>query len=301
MKRGRLPLTALRSFEAAGRHQSFTLAAEELFVSQAAISRQIRELEELLGHDLFLRRHRQVVLTERGQALLGLLTDSFDNMSRILEEIRAAPPDKPLRISVEPSFAACWLVPRLNRFRETFPGIEVMIVSEARMIEFRAGEAEIGIRWSGAASAWPRMQAKLLMRAVMSPVLSPALLAPDGPPPTPADLLEHTLLHEEKRSYWQHWFTAAGLVDVPPQPGPLFAGTSLALDAAARGHGVALGDNVLVEDMLRTGELAQPFETAIPCGAYWLVAPDFERLSPAARVFSDWLQAAFAASKIDLG
>jgi LysR family glycine cleavage system transcriptional activator len=292
MKRGRLPLTALRSFEAAGRHQSFTLAAEELFVSQAAISRQIRELEELLGHDLFLRRHRQVALTERGQALLGLLTESFDNMARILEEIRAAPPDKPLKISVEPSFAACWLVPRLNSFRETHPEIEVMIVSEARMIEFRNGEAEIGIRWSGAASTWPRMQAALLKKAVMSPVLCPSLLAP-GAPPAPADLLGLTLLHEEKRSYWQQWFIAAGLADVPPQPGPLFAGTSLALDAAARGHGVALGDNVLVEDMLREGDLVQPFAASIPCGAYWLVAPDFARLSPAARIFSDWLKAAF--------
>ncbi|MBU6449849.1 MAG: LysR family transcriptional regulator [Rhodospirillales bacterium] len=293
MKRGRLPLTALRSFEAAGRQQSFTLAAAELFVSQAAVSRQIRELEELLGHDLFLRRHRQVMLTERGQALLGLLTESFDDISRILDDIRAAPPDKPLRISVEPSFAACWLVPRLNSFRETYPEIEVMIVSEARMVEFRTGEAEIGIRWSGAASSWPRMQARLLTKAVMSPVLSPNLLKQSASPLTPADLLEHTLLHEEKRSYWQQWYVAAGLPDVPPQPGPLFAGTSLALDAAARGHGVALGDNVLVEDMLRMGDLVQPFETAIPCGAYWLVAPHFERLSPAALVFSNWLQAAF--------
>ncbi|GAN81092.1 LysR substrate-binding domain-containing protein [Acidocella aminolytica] len=294
MKRGRLPLTALRSFEAAGRHQSFTLAAEELFVSQAAISRQIRELEEMLGHDLFVRRHRQVVLTERGQTLLNLLTESFDDISRILEDIRAAPPDKPLQISVEPSFAACWLIPRLNRFRETYPDIEVMIVSEARMIEFRAGEAEIGIRWSGSASSWPRMQAALLVKAVMSPVLSPTLLPQDGTPLTPSDLLALPLLHEEKRSYWQQWFVAAGLPDVPPQPGPLFAGTSLALDAAARGHGVALGDNVLVEDMLRIGDLVQPFETSIPCGAYWLVAPNFDRLSPAAKVFSDWLKAEFA-------
>ncbi len=294
MKRGRLPLTALRSFEAAGRHQSFTLAAAELFVSQAAISRQVRELEEMLGHDLFLRRHRQVTLTERGQALLGLLTDSFDNMSRILEEIRAAPPDKPVQISVEPSFAACWLVPKLNRFRETFPEIEVMIVSEAKLVEFRGGEAEIGIRWSGKASSWPRMQAKLLTKAAMSPVLAPALLEQGAAALTPEGLLEHTLLHEEKRLYWQQWFVAAGLPDVPPQPGPLFAGTSLALDAAARGHGVALGDNVLVEDMLRTGDLVQPFATSIPCGAYWLVAPDFARLSPAARVFADWLLAEFS-------
>ncbi len=293
MKRGRLPLTALRSFEAAGRHQSFTLAAAELFVSQAAISRQIRELEDLLGHDLFLRRHRQVVLTERGQALLGQLMESFDNIARSLEDIRAAPSDRALQISVEPSFAACWLVPRLNRFREAFPEIEVMIVSEARMIEFRAGEAEIGIRWSGAASAWPRMQAAPLAKAVMSPVLSPALLAPGGVPLTPADLLEHTLLHEEKRSYWQQWFIAAGLADIPPQPGPLFTGASLALDAAVRGHGVALGDNVLVEDSLLTGELVQPFETSIPCGAYWLVAPDFSRLSPAAATFAGWLKTQF--------
>lgn len=295
MKHGRLPLTALRSFEAAGRHLSFTLAAEELFVSQAAISRQIRELEGLLGHELFERRHRQVLLTERGQALLSLLSASFDQMAARLEEIRAAPADKPLRISVEPSFAACWLVPRLNRFRSLHPEIDIMILSEARMISFRPGEAELGIRWASAGGDWPRMQAALLVKAVMSPVLAPALLPSH---PAPRDLLAQTLLHEEKRSYWQAWFQAAGLADVPPQPGPLFTGTNLALDAAARGHGVALGDNVLVEDRLRGGELVQPFDISIPCGAYWLAAPDFSRLSPAAQRFCDWLLGEFGAQAV---
>lgn len=293
MKRGRLPLTALRSFEAAGRHQSFTKAAEELFVSQAAISRQVRELEELLGHDLFERRHRQAVLTERGQTLLTRLSASFDEMSQTLEAIRATPPDKPLRITVEPSFAACWLIPRLTRFRAAHPEIEVMILSEAVISQFRAGEAEIGIRWSGQANTWPRIQAEMLSKAVMSPVLAPSLLPKGKARLQPADLLKLTLLHEEKRSYWQSWFDAAGLRDIPPQPGPIFAGTSLMLDAAARGQGVALGDDVLIADMLETGDLIQPFEVSIPCGGYWLVARDFARLSPAARIFTDWLRAEF--------
>src|SRR5690242_259680 len=127
MKRGRLPLTALRSFEVAGRLESFTLAAEELFISQAAVSRQIRELEQLLGEPLFERRHRSVLLTGSGRKLLAVLTPSFDRIDECLEDIRGASMSADLKVSVEPSFAACWLVPRLPEFRKRHPDVEILL------------------------------------------------------------------------------------------------------------------------------------------------------------------------------
>src|SRR5690349_19659508 len=129
MKRGRLPLTAMRSFEAAGRLLSFSRAAEELFVSQAAISRQVRELEAFVGKPLFERLHRRVVLTEAGRLLLEQLTASFDDLDRRLSQILAEPVRADLRVSVEPSFAAGWLVPRLHRFRQRHPDVDLSIES----------------------------------------------------------------------------------------------------------------------------------------------------------------------------
>ncbi|SFL01332.1 LysR substrate binding domain-containing protein [Mesorhizobium albiziae] len=146
MKRGRLPLTALRSFEAAGRHLSFSKAAEELFVSQAAISRQIRELEGFLGRPLFDRLHRRVALTDAGQNLLTQLTISFDDIDRRLSAIAGAPVDNVVKVSAEPSFAACWLVPRLFAFRQLRPDIDIAIDVDPRLVEFRTHEAELALR-----------------------------------------------------------------------------------------------------------------------------------------------------------
>src|ERR1700722_10925056 len=174
MKRGQLPLTALRSFEAAGRHESFTRAAQELFVSQAAVSRQVRELETWLGHALFERRHRQVTITEHGRLLLDQLTSSFDNIDRLLDGMRAGSSETILSISVELSFAACWLVPRLDRFRHRYPDIDVAVDPDPRPAEFRTSKAQLAIRWSETATSWPRVQAERLSDIAMSPVISAA-------------------------------------------------------------------------------------------------------------------------------
>lgn len=181
MKRGRLPLTALRSFETAGRHLSFSRAAEELYVSQAAISRQIRELETFLGRPLFLRLHRRVELTDAGHRLLGRLVRSFDDIDRVLSELAASPAQAVVRVSVEPSLAAVWLVPRLNRFRQLRPDIDVSLEVDPRPIEFRSDQPELALRFSAHATSWPRSEAERLASTVDSPVLSPALLA-SGPP-----------------------------------------------------------------------------------------------------------------------
>ena len=159
MKRGRLPLTALRSFEAAGRHLSFSRAAEELYVSQAAISRQIRELETFLHQPLFFRHHRRVELTDAGRRLLDQLVRSFGDIDNMLSEMEVTSAQSVVRVSVEPSLAAVWLVPRLNRFRAMRPDIDVSVEVDPRPIEFRSDQAELALRFSAHNTSWPRSEA----------------------------------------------------------------------------------------------------------------------------------------------
>lgn len=300
MKRGRLPLTALRSFEAAGRQLSFSRAAEELFVSQAAISRQIRELEHFLRQPLFFRHHRRVELTEAGRRLLDQLVRSFDDIDRLLSDL-AAPAQSVVRVSVEPSLAAVWLVPRLNRFRELRPDIDVSVEVDPRPIEFRSDQAELALRFSAHNTSWPRSEAERLTLTVDSPVLSPGLLASGPPLEKPIDLGRYTLLHEENRQGWARWFEAAGVpADAAPARGPMFADTSLSKQAAQLGHGVALGDLMLVRDELASGALIKPFDIDVASGAYWLVARSLKGLPEPAKAFADWIRAEFAESRRSL-
>jgi len=289
MKRGRLPLTAMRSFEAAGRLLSFSLAAEELFVSQAAISRQIRELEALIGKPLFERLHRRILLTKAGRLLLDQLTASFDEIDLRFTQIIAEPAQAALRVSVEPAFAAGWLVPRLNRFRQQHPEVDVLVDADVRLVEFRANEAELAIRWGATARSWPRTDARHLFDCFTTPVLAPSLLASGPPLGSPADLRHYTLLHEYDRNFWARWFEAAGLPDFPSQKGPVYPTGNQAVQAAKLGHGVSLCDLVTDGDDLRLGTLVRPFELEMPDGAVWLVAPDFRSLTRPAKVFAEWI------------
>ncbi len=297
MKRGRLPLTAMRSFEAAGRLLSFSRAAEELFVSQAAISRQVRELETFIGKPLFERLHRQVVLTEAGRLLLESLTASFDDLDRRLSQLLAEPTRAELRLSVEPSFASGWLVPRLYRFGEQHPDIDVSVDASVRLVEFRTHEAELAIRFAATARSWPRTQARHLFDSRTTPVLAPGLLASGPPLCSPADLRHYTLLHEYDRKYWAQWFQAAGLPDFAWQKGPVYPDSAQVIQAARLGHGVALCDLMLSCEDLRAGTVVRPFDIEVSEGAYWLVAPDLRRLSRPAKAFEDWILAALASTR----
>lgn len=293
MKRGRLPLTALRSFESAGRLKSFTAAAEELFVSQAAISRQIRDLERELGRPLFERVHRGVVLTEHGASLLAVLTASFDNIDTALTDIGHAADVSQVTISSEPTFAALWLVPHLQRFRDLYPNVEVTIESDPRTIEFRANQAEIAIRFSDVRTSWPRTEAIQLVETSMVPVAAPDLIAREKRIAVPTDLRHQTLLHDENRDIWGQWFRLAGLD--PPQNGrgPVLADGALVLQAVLRGHGVGLIDELFAREEIATGRIVSLFDVVFPCGAYFLVARNFSRLSPGAQSFVDWLRSEF--------
>ncbi|RRI02276.1 LysR family transcriptional regulator [Mesorhizobium tamadayense] len=295
MKRGRLPLTALRSFETAGRHLSFSRAAEELYVSQAAISRQIRELETFLRQPLFLRLHRRVELTDAGRRLHDQLVRSFDDIDRVLSELAMTPAQSVVRVSVEPSLAAVWLVPRLNRFRQLRPDLDVSLDVDPRLIDFRGDQPELALRFSAYATAWPRSDAERLASTVDSPVLSPALLASGPPLEKPVDLRHYTLLHEENRQGWARWFEAAGVpADAVPARGPMLADASLSKQAALLGHGVALGDLLQIGDELASGALVKPFEIDVASGAYWLVARNLRDLSEPAAAFADWIRSEFA-------
>lgn len=296
MKRGRIPLTALRSFEAAGRHLSFSRAAEELFVSQAAISRQVRELESLLKTPLFHRLHRKVELTEAGGALLSRITASFDNIDAALTELVQRGGPKTVRVSVEPALASNWLVPRLNRFRELRPDIDVLIDVSPRIVDFHGGGPELALRYSAERTSWPDTQVQKLLDLYDTPMLSPELLRKGPAVERAGDLRRHTLLHEENRRYWDRWFEAAGAeIAAEPIRGPSLADMALVLQAALRGHGVALGCTFLAQDDLESGALVASFPIRIAAGYYWLAARDFNALPEPAQAFAAWVKAEFAA------
>lgn len=298
MKRGRLPLTALRSFESAGRHLSFSRAAEELFVSQAAISRQIRDLEAAVGRPLFERLHRRVELTLVGERLLAQLTRSFDAIDRELSEIVASPKQATVTISVEPSFGRAWLVPRLGAFRELRPDIDVAVEVDARLAEFRGQEIDLAVRYSLVRTDWPRVEAIHLVDVSVCPVMSPDLLAAGRSMRDLAELASHTLLHEDNRRTWSHWLKAAGGDEALAGRGPIFPDAALAAQAAVLAQGVALGDSLLSADDLEAGRLMCPFDLWVPYGGYFLVARDFARLKQPARAFADWLRAEISATRV---
>ncbi|MDG3574944.1 LysR substrate-binding domain-containing protein [Rhizobium sp. YJ-22] len=297
MKRGRLPLTALRSFEAAGRLESITLAAEELFVSQAAVSRQIRGLEDQLGKALFERHHRAIKLTPAGRDLLDVLVACFDRMEGAVQAAALTPMTRALvRISVEPSFAAGRLLPALPQFNAQHPDIDVQVDSDPRLVSFRVNGPVLAVRYAPAARNWPKTQARLLYECEMAVVAAPSLLAEQGMPREPAELLDLPLVHEENRDLWKRWLAAAGLPDTGSERGPIFDDAALVLQSALRGQGVAIVDLTMAREDLLTGRIVRLFEPVLVHGAYFLVARDFQRLAPAARQLADWLSTAFAAS-----
>ncbi len=293
MKRGRVHYRPM--FGAFGKAVTSTSL---VFVSQAAISRQIRELETFLRQPLFERHHRRVELTDAGRRLLAQLVRSFDDIDRLLSELVAVPAQSVVRVSVEPSLASVWLVPRLNRFRQLRPDIDVSLEVDPRLIEFRSDQPELALRFSAHALSWPRSQAERLASTVDSPVLSPALLASGPALEKPIDLARYTLLHEENRQGWARWFEAAGVpADAVPARGPMLADASLSKQAALLGHGVALGDLLQIGGEVAAGALIKPFDIDVASGAYWLVARSLKDLSEPAAALADWLRSEFAESR----
>lgn len=279
------PLNALRAFEAAARHLSFTKAADELHVTQAAVSHQIKALEEWLGLPLFRRINRGLVLTDAGQAYLPPLRDALDSMANATERLFRKDSAGALTISTMPSFAAKWLVMRLGRFQAAHPELDVRLHTTSQLVDFAQQDVDVAIRFGS--GNWPDLRVERLLSEDIFPVCCPRLL------PTlrrPEDLKNHTLLHDDYIITWGSWLTAAGVHGVDATRGQYFTDSALVLQAAMEGHGVALARQVLVADDLAAGRLVRPFDVTLTGEyAYYLAAPHHYFSRPKVKAFREWL------------
>ena len=294
MSRRLPPLGALRAFEAAARHLSFTKAAEELHVTQAAVSHHIKALEQELGLPLFRRFNRRLALTDAGQKYLPPLRDAFELMSVATRRIRDDESSGQLRISTLSSFATKWLIPRLPRFRERQPDIDPMISTSYGLVDFRLEEVDVAIRLGR--GNYPGLHVLHLMDDWAFPVCSPRLRTGTRALREPAHLKHHVLLHDSAVSQdrdapnWRNWLKAAGVTGVAADRGPAYSDTALALQAAVAGNGVALGRRSLVIDDIRAGHLVQPFGPALPTQyAWYLVCSPASAEQRKVHAFRDWL------------
>ena len=289
---GRLPpISALRALEAAARHMSFTRAAHELNVTQSAISHQIKTLEDLWGLKLFRRTVRGVVLTPTGEELAKVTREFFERMTRTLDALRISSSREPLRVDTLQSFAVKWLVPRLGRFHEIHPDIDVWISTHDQLVDFGSDDVDLAIRLGH--GQYPGLHASLLMREEVYPVCTPGFFGQDGLPRTPRDLLEYPLLlrlGEPNHPNWEQWFEAAGLPDVRPVAGPRFPDSNMAIEASKDGLGVALARTAHVAGELASGELIRLFDVACPSSvSYYLVCPEGNEDEPRIAPFRRWI------------
>ncbi|QSQ17705.1 transcriptional regulator GcvA [Myxococcus landrumensis] len=280
------PLGALRAFEAGARHLSFTRAATELRVTQAAISHQVRQLEDWLGVSLFERRGHALTLTRKGLEYLRELTPVFERLSEATTRLSEAE-QGPLRLTVLPSFASCWLLPRLEGFRALHPGVELHLTSAAELWDFLDDRFDIGIR-SGL-GRWTGLKAEPLASEGLSPVCSPAVAKKLR---SPSDLVKVRLIHDTPKDGWRRWLDAAGVKGVDADKGLTFNDAGLVLQAARQGDGVALGRLLLAADDLKAGRLVQPFPKVLPNDfGYWVAHPRPLSSRKDVVLFKDWLLA----------
>ena len=289
MRRRLPPLNTLRVFESGARRLSFTRAAEELHVTQAAVSHQIKALEDWLGTPLFLRLSRGLKLTAAAERYLRDVTAALDLISTATSQLMRPDDRRILSIACFDSFTSTWLLPRLKDFRHQYPDIDLRVLSVDREVDvFERGDVDLEIRYGD--GNWPELSATKLMDEEIFPVCSPALAA--GPPglATAADLKHHTLLHDIMVTDWNAWLDAAGVKDVDGDRGPGFNHSYHVIQAAISGEGVALGRSVLVADALSRGELVRPFPMSIPSTySYYLVSAEPLSDDPVVAAFRAWI------------
>jgi LysR family glycine cleavage system transcriptional activator len=287
----RLPsLNGLRAFEAAARHLSFTKAAEELNVTQTAISHQIKRLEEELGLRLFVRQNRSLTLTAEARDYLPGIRAAFQDLRLATERLKRKENENVLTVSTLTSFATKWLVPRLSRFQELHPTIDVRVTTSMALVDFARDGVDVAVRYGH--GKWAGLRADWLMADELFPVCSPALLKGDVPLRKPEDLAHHTLLHtsHDMEDDWSVWLTAAGLPKLSRQPGLTFDLQFMTVQAAIDGLGVAIGRTAIVESDLAKGRLVAPFEMSLPADAgYYHVCPQTAADTPKIIAFRDWL------------
>lgn len=286
------PLNALRAFESAARHLSFTKAAEELNVTPGAISQQVKLLEETVGTNLFVRDPKGLMLTDSGVAALPSLRDGFDRLAAGARLMTHQKGTGRLAVSVAPSFASKWLVPRLDAFQESYPDIDVYIHADMDVVDFARDDVDLAIRYGR--GTYPDLVTEHLLAEKIVPVCAPTLLTGSAPLATPADLAQHTLLHDSGNdtevSTWAMWLKAAGVEGVEGTRGPKFNQSSLVIEAAVAGRGVALAKYALALADLEAARLVIPFDLTTPTDfAYWMVHPPAKAALKEVKAFKAWL------------
>lgn len=295
------PLSSLRAFEAVARRLSFSRAAEDLHVTPGAVSQQIRSLEQFLGESLFERTRRSVAMTEAAMKMLPEIQAGLETLSRALSRKTIASAGRALTISVAPSFASKWLLPRLADFSERHPDIDLRISATVGLADFKRDKADIAIRLGR--GQYPDLHTELLFGETLAPLCSPALVKAKGSLTRPDDLRKHRLLHdtsipgEIEQSSWERWLALAGAKHVPAHRGTRFSLADLAMQAAIDGAGVVLGRMVLAEGDLAAGRLVRPFKVILPLDvSYFLVMPKANLRRHEVQAFRDWLYAAIKRS-----
>ena len=279
-------LLALRAFDAAARHSSFKEAARELHVTQAAISRHVRGLESDLGRALFRRLHRRVQLTGPGKRLAVELAAGFSQIKRAVDATRVSAVRR-LRISVEPVFAARWLVPRFGRFTAAHPDIEVDLESSEELRSL-GRDTDVAIRFLDSATRKPGGTARKLFAVAGFPVISAAKAAPGSRRRDDRDILGFRLLHDDDGTIWRRWFAASGMTGYDKAKHLYFNDYSLTLTATLRGQGVALSAPIYVRSQLRSGRLKRIGRTPVNFGDYWLLQASDRGSTKARTAFVDW-------------
>jgi LysR family glycine cleavage system transcriptional activator len=295
-KRYRLPpLNVISGFEAAARNLSFTKAADELFITQSAVSKQIKTLEEHLGVALFERRGRELVLTAAGQQLYRTATELLNWLQEETDKLKSGGTVQQVSVTASPGFTSLWLIPRLKRFRVRQPDIDVRISATVDIVQLERKRLDVAIRYCGSEAA-PKGAVRLFDYAAF-PVCSPSLARDRSRPLVkPQDLGAHVLLHDTyvtaQKAYvdWEAWFAAAGLQDLQPAGALYFNHYDQMIQAAVQGQGVALGISPLVQELLQNGSLVAPFATSVgDARACFVIRSPLAAGKPHVDTFIDWL------------
>ncbi|MDV7339764.1 transcriptional regulator GcvA [Terasakiella sp. A23] len=287
-------LNGLKAFEAAARHESFTKAAEELCVTQGAVSHQVKALEAELGLKLFAREPQKLTLTQAGQDYLIVMRDAFDSIAHGTERLLKSQNSQILTLSISPNFASQWLIHRLGRFAEEHPDVDLRVSASMRHTDFTSDDVDIAIRHSD--GNLPGLDVTKLYTETLFPVCSPDLDIK-----TPNDLARYPLLHLDSRDDWLKWLRAAGIEDIDRSRGPILNRATLIIDACVDGQGVALARTGLAAHNLLNGRLVRPFDIdlSVPY-SYWIVCPKQSANLPKIKTFKDWVMKEARAEKARL-
>lgn len=285
MTRRYIPLKPLRAFEAAARHLSFTNAAIELNVTHSAISQQVKQLEDLLNCQLFVRVPRGLMLTPEAEHLLPVLLESFDRIAQSLDFFSARQVREKLLVGVVGTFANGFLLPRLPEFQQKFPHIELLLSTNNNRLDIAAEGLDLAIRFGS--GAWHGVHADFLCESPLTPLCTPEIAARLK---SPADLLNFTLLRSYRRDEWSSWLQkAGGPLLAPSQPVVVFDSSVTMLAAAEQGVGIALAPAAMFSHLLAQGRIVRPFQTELVLGSYWLTRLQSKPETAAMRDFSQWL------------